>query len=59
MSGEDKMKTARPSMPRPVGPVYGKPNRTVAAVGRATPSRTVRVEPLVRRAGGLRMPSGD
>jgi hypothetical protein len=59
MSGEDKMKTARPSMPRPVGPVYAKPNRLVAAVGPATPSRTIRVEPLTRRPGGLRMPTGD
>jgi hypothetical protein len=45
-----EMKTVRHSFPSPAGPASVRRSPQVAAVGAATPSRTVRVEPLVRRA---------
>ena len=43
------MKTVRSSIPAPAGPTSFRRTPRVAAVGAPTESRTVRVEPLIRR----------
>jgi hypothetical protein len=44
------MKTVRSGIPAPAGPTSSRRTPRVAAVAAPTASRTVRVEPLIRRA---------
>jgi hypothetical protein len=51
------MSTVRPRIPTPAGPAGARRAQRVTAIGPPTASRTLRVEPLVRRRRTLRVPS--